>query len=140
MGRALSNPYQAGRTTWWSRPGNGSLVCDRNAAIFAVRICLMRADSALTILRFQSLVVLALVLGLALWGLSTILADPGTRSQVVWSVGYLSIAALYSVILGLRAFDERRHVSWRILGEASRVSRTVNQATLACCSNCAGLR
>lgn len=76
---------------------------------------LLRRESAPKILRFQAGVVAALIVGLALWGVSTILSGPVTQSRVVWSAGYLSLGALYAVILGLRAFDEVRHVGWRIL-------------------------
>jgi len=76
---------------------------------------LIRRESAPKVLRFQAGVVVALVVGLALWGVSTILSGPVAQSRVVWSVGYLSLGALYAAILGLRAFDELKHVTWRIL-------------------------
>jgi hypothetical protein len=76
---------------------------------------LIRRESTPQILRLQAGVVIALIIGLALWGVSAILIGPVTQSRVTWSVGYLSLGALYSVILALRAFDELKHFGWRIL-------------------------
>lgn len=76
---------------------------------------LLRRESAPKIVRYQAVVVGVLVVGLALWGVMTILSGPVTQSRVVWSAGYLSLGALYAVILALRAFDELKHIAWRVL-------------------------
>ena len=76
---------------------------------------LLRRESAPKIVRYQAVVVGVLVVGLALWGVMTILSGPVTQSRVVWSAGYLSLGALYAVILALRAFDELKQIAWRVL-------------------------
>lgn len=70
---------------------------------------LRRADRTAEILRIQTYLVIALVVGLTAWALMLLTGAISTNVRVVWAVGYLSILALYCAILGSHAFPEARY-------------------------------
>ena len=82
---------------------------------FTSGYALLRKDGANTIARFQTFTLLALVLALATWGISILLGGPSKEHRVVWSAGYLSVAALYAVALASRVFDDPRYILHRRL-------------------------
>lgn len=70
---------------------------------------LRRTDRAAEILRIQTYLVAALVLGLTLWALMLVTGATSANVRVVWAVGYLSVLALYCAILAAHAFAEDRY-------------------------------
>lgn len=70
---------------------------------------LRRTDRAAEILRIQTYLVAALVLGLTVWALMLVAGATSANVRVVWAVGYLSVLALYCAILAAHAFAEDRY-------------------------------
>jgi hypothetical protein len=101
MGRADRLSGQAVEIAAWSLGG----VLLAISAGYA----LVRSDRMAAILRFQTYLVLALVLGLTFWALMLATGVTVASVRVVWTVGYLSILALYCSILGSHAFPEPRY-------------------------------
>jgi hypothetical protein len=76
---------------------------------------LVRKDSLGAIVQLQSFAVLFLVFALVFWAISILLSGAPEGHRVVWSVGYLSIAAAYAAILFSRVFVDGRYVLHRRL-------------------------
>jgi FtsH-binding integral membrane protein len=70
---------------------------------------LRRTDRTAEILRVQTYLVIALVVGLTAWALMLMTGAISANVRVVWAVGYLSILALYCAILGSHAFPDARY-------------------------------
>jgi hypothetical protein len=70
---------------------------------------LVRKDSVGAIVQLQSFAVLLLVIALVIWATSILLSGTPEGHRVVWSVGYLSIAAAYAAILFSRVFGDPRY-------------------------------
>lgn len=68
---------------------------------------LVQRRAKVTILKFQSLAVAILATMLALWGI-TLLFGKLPESKTIWTFGYLTLVALYSVYLIARFFQEPR--------------------------------
>jgi drug/metabolite transporter (DMT)-like permease len=66
-----------------------------------------RKDSQLAILRFQTLGILALLLGLLWWGGTIVLGGGMAQGRISWTAGYLSIVSLYAAFLVTRVYQMR---------------------------------
>jgi hypothetical protein len=76
---------------------------------------LRRNEKTASILRFQTYLVIALVVALTAWALMLLTGAISSSTRVVWAVGYLSILALYCWILGSHAFPEPQYSKYRQL-------------------------
>jgi hypothetical protein len=79
------------------------------SAGYAVR----RADRVAEILRWQTYLVIALIVALTMWALMLLTGTTSSSTRTVWAVGYLSVLALYCAVLGSHAFAEARYSTMR---------------------------
>lgn len=74
---------------------------------------LRRVDKVAEILRWQTYLVIALIVALTVWALMLLTGATSGSVRVVWAVGYLSVLALYCAVLGSHAFPEPRYSTIR---------------------------
>ena len=107
MGRAGKLADQSLEIAMWFVAGLVLMV----TAGYALR----RSDKTSSVLRFQTYLVVTLVLALAVWALTILTGTASSNVRVIWAAGYLSITALYCAILGWHAFPESHHAIYRQL-------------------------
>ena len=74
---------------------------------------LSRVDRVAEILRWQTYLVIALIVALTRWAVMLLTGATSSDVPVVWMVGYLSVLALYCAVLGSHAFAEPRYSTVR---------------------------